>query len=105
MSHELAVNQEHLLQARKWPRWELLPQESPRAQQPHQQCVAERRGRREDYKKAIDADGQEMIDDIMQQAERASDIVRNLLDFSRTGHPPPRACRPPSVVGCNGKPA
>jgi signal transduction histidine kinase len=42
---------------------------------------------KEGYAEDLDADCQEMIDDILSQAERAADIVKNLLDFSRTENP------------------
>lgn len=100
MSHELAVNQEHLLQARKMAALGTFTAGiAHELNNPINNVLLSAEGLREDYKKAIDADGQEMIDDIMQQAERASDIVRNLLDFSRTGHPASEGLSPASVVG------
>jgi two-component system, NtrC family, sensor kinase len=43
----------------------------------------------EDYSEQLDAPGKEMIIEILGQAARAGDIVRNLLDFSRTKRPKP----------------
>ncbi len=39
------------------------------------------------YEEQLDEDGREMIQDIIAQADRAGEIVKNLLDFSRTEHP------------------
>jgi len=100
MSHELAVNQEHLLQARKMAALGTFTAGiAHELNNPINNVLLSAEGLREDYKEAIDDDGQEMIDDIMQQAERASDIVRNLLDFSRTGHPASDGLCPAKVVG------
>jgi signal transduction histidine kinase len=41
----------------------------------------------EDYGASLDPEGAEMLSDILSQAERAGDIVRNLLDFARTERP------------------
>ncbi len=41
----------------------------------------------EEYGAAMDGDAAEMIRDIIAQAERAAEIVKNLLDFSRTENP------------------
>ena len=99
MSHELAVNQEHLLQARKMAALGTFTAGiAHELNNPINNVLLSAEGLREDYKENIDADGQEMIDDIMQQAERASDIVRNLLDFSRTGHPASEGLCPAKVV-------
>lgn len=100
MSHELAVNQEHLLQARKMAALGTFTAGiAHELNNPINNVLLSAEGLREDYQENIDADGQEMIDDIMQQAERASDIVRNLLDFSRTGHPASAGLSPAEVVG------
>lgn len=40
---------------------------------------------REDYATLADADRLDMVDDLVEQAERARNIVRNLLDFAREG--------------------
>ena len=100
MSHELAVHQEHLVQARKMAALGTFTAGiAHELNNPINNVLLSAEGLREDYKDAIDANGQEMIDDIMQQAERASDIVRNLLNFSRTGHPASEGLCPASVVG------
>lgn len=103
MAHELAVNQEHLLQARKMAALGTFTAGiAHELNNPINNVLLSAEGLREDYGdagKAIDADGQEMIGDIMQQAERASDIVRNLLDFSRTEHPTFVALRPADIIG------
>ncbi|MBZ2172543.1 ATP-binding protein [Nitratidesulfovibrio sp. SRB-5] len=100
MAHELAVNQEHLLQARKMAALGTFTAGiAHELNNPINNVLLSAEGLREDYGDAIDADGQEMIGDIMQQAERASDIVRNLLDFSRTEHPTFTALHPVDVIG------
>lgn len=38
----------------------------------------------DEYSEKLDPEGKEMLSDIIAQVERANDIVRNLLDFSRT---------------------
>ena len=43
---------------------------------------------REDYAAGLDDEGRELLDDISGLADRAADIVRNLLDFSRIERPP-----------------
>jgi two-component system, NtrC family, sensor kinase len=43
----------------------------------------------EDYSEHLDAAGKEMIVEILGQVARAGEIVRNLLDFSRTKRPKP----------------
>lgn len=99
MSHELAVHQEHLLQARKMAALGTFTAGiAHELNNPINNVLLSAEGLREDYKESIDANGQEMIDDIMQQAERASDIVRNLLNFSRTGHPASEGLCPATVV-------
>ena len=100
MSHELAVHQEHLLQARKMAALGTFTAGiAHELNNPINNVLLSAEGLREDYRESIDANGQEMIDDIMQQAERASDIVRNLLNFSRTGHPASEGLCPATVVG------
>ncbi|MFZ3045968.1 MAG: ATP-binding protein, partial [Desulfatirhabdiaceae bacterium] len=41
----------------------------------------------EDYDSVPPAEGKELIGDILSQAERAGDIIKNLLDFSRSEMP------------------
>jgi len=41
----------------------------------------------ENHTETMDDDARELINDILSQAERAGDIVRNLLDFSRSENP------------------
>lgn len=41
----------------------------------------------ENHSETMDDDARELMDDILSQAERAGDIVRNLLDFSRSENP------------------
>ncbi len=100
MAHELAVNQEHLLQARKMAALGTFTAGiAHELNNPINNVLLSAEGLREDYGETIDADGQEMIGDIMQQAERASDIVRNLLDFSRTEHPTFTVLHPADIIG------
>lgn len=42
---------------------------------------------KEEFEGKMEADSMEMLNDILGQAERAADIVKNLLDFSRTEKP------------------
>jgi nitrogen fixation/metabolism regulation signal transduction histidine kinase len=41
----------------------------------------------ENHSETMDEDARELMNDILSQAERAGDIVRNLLDFSRSENP------------------
>ncbi len=88
MAEEIEANQENLLQARK-----IAALGTFTAGIAHElnnpinniQLTAETY--LEEYGGQLDADAREMMRDILSQAERASDIVRNLLDFSRTERP------------------
>jgi signal transduction histidine kinase len=42
---------------------------------------------KEEFEGRVDDEAMEMLSDILSQAERAADIVKNLLDFSRTERP------------------
>jgi len=88
MAEEIEANQENLLQARK-----IAALGTFTAGIAHElnnpinniQLTAETY--MEEYSGQMDAEAREMMRDILTQAERASDIVRNLLDFSRTERP------------------
>lgn len=87
MSRELEANQEDLIQARK-----IAALGTFTAGIAHElnnpinniALTAECMG--EEYAPSMDENCSEMLRDILNQAERAADIVKNLLDFSRTEH-------------------
>ena len=88
MAHELEANQEDLLQARKIAALGTFTAGiAHELNNPLNNISLTGEAFMEVHGEELDADGAEMIDDIMAQAERASEIVKNLLDFSRTEHP------------------
>jgi len=85
MSLELAAHQEDLLQARKIAAIGTLTAGiAHEINNPLNNIVLSADTLRETHGDILDADGLETIDDILAQAERARDIVRDLLDFSRS---------------------
>jgi signal transduction histidine kinase len=85
MSLELAAHQEDLLQARKIAAIGTLTAGiAHEINNPLNNIVLSADTLRETHEDLLDVDGKETIDDILAQAERARDIVRDLLDFSRT---------------------
>jgi len=102
MSEELETNQEDLLQARK-----IAALGTFTAGIAHElnnpinnislTAEAMLEGRPEVLEDTEDEDG-EMLREIMAQADRAGDIVRNLLDFSRTESPSFTTLRPERIV-------
>jgi two-component system, NtrC family, sensor kinase len=88
MAHELEVNQENLIQARKIAAIGTFTAGiAHELNNPINNIALTAESFKEGYAEGMDADCQEMIDDILSQAERAADIVKNLLDFSRTENP------------------
>ena len=85
MSLELAAHQEDLLQARKIAAIGTLTAGiAHEINNPLNNIVLSADTLRETHGDLLDDDGKETVDDILAQAERARDIVRDLLDFSRT---------------------
>jgi len=85
MSLELAAHQEDLLQARKIAAIGTLTAGiAHEINNPLNNIVLSADTLRETHGYLLDEDGKETVDDILAQAERARDIVRDLLDFSRT---------------------
>jgi signal transduction histidine kinase len=88
MAQELEMNQEDLLQARKIAALGTFTAGiAHELNNPINNIYLTAESFLEEYEEALEPDGNEMIRDILAQAERAGDIVRNLLDFSRTEHP------------------
>jgi len=88
MSRELEANQEDLLQARKIAAIGTFTAGiAHELNNPINNISLTAETLLEDHGESLDDDGQELTRDIVAQAERAGDIVRNLLDFSRTERP------------------
>ncbi|MGE5258391.1 MAG: sensor histidine kinase [Hyphomicrobiales bacterium] len=88
MANELENNQEDLLQARKIAAIGTFTAGiAHELNNPINNIALTAESFREDYGERIDDSGQEMLKDILSQADRAADIVKNLLDFSRTESP------------------
>jgi signal transduction histidine kinase len=89
MAHQIEANQEHLLQARKMAALGTFTAGvAHELNNPINNITLTVDALREDQAEGLDEAGREMLDDIAGQADRAADIVRNLLDFSRTERPP-----------------
>ena len=85
MALELTAHQEDLLQARKIAAIGTLTAGiAHELNNPLNNIVLSADSLLETHAEHLDADGKEVLDDILIQAERARDIVRDLLDFSRT---------------------
>lgn len=88
MARELETNQEHLLQARKIAALGTFTAGiAHELNNPINNISLTAETFIEEYSGQMDPDGKEMIQDILTQSDRASEIVRNLLDFSRTERP------------------
>ena len=99
MARHLEENQEHLLQARKMAALGTFTAGvAHELNNPINNITLTADALREDYAAGLDAQGRELVDDIAGQADRAADIVRNLLDFSRTERPPLVALSPLAVA-------
>jgi len=85
MALELTANQENLLQARKIAAIGTLTAGiAHEINNPLNNIVLSADTLLETHAELLDAEGRETLDDILTQAERARDIVRDLLDFSRS---------------------
>jgi len=88
MAEELESNQEDLLQARKLSALGTFTAGiAHELNNPINNIALTAESLNEDYADLLDQEGREMLKDILSQAERAADIVKNLLDFSRTERP------------------
>ncbi|EPR44263.1 integral membrane sensor signal transduction histidine kinase [Desulfovibrio sp. X2] len=88
MAHELEANQEDLLQARKIAALGTFTAGiAHELNNPINNISLTAETLLEEHGETLDEDGRELAGDIVVQAERAGDIVRNLLDFSRTEKP------------------
>jgi two-component system, NtrC family, sensor kinase len=88
MAHQIEANQEHLLQAHKMAALGTFTAGvAHELNNPLNNISLTVDALREDHAEALDEEGRELLDDIAGQADRAADIVRNLLDFSRTERP------------------
>lgn len=98
MAHELEANQEDLLQARKIAAIGTFTAGiAHELNNPINNIALTAESFDEEYGERIDEDGREMLRDILSQSERAADIVKNLLDFSRT-ESPTFQCLPPGQI-------
>jgi signal transduction histidine kinase len=89
MAHQIEANQEHLLQARKMAALGTFTAGvAHELNNPINNITLTVDALLEDHADSLDDDGRELVADIAGQADRAADIVRNLLDFSRTERPP-----------------
>jgi signal transduction histidine kinase len=88
MAEELETNQEDLIQARKIAAIGTFTAGiAHELNNPINNIALTAESFKEEYSGRLDGSCAEMIDDILGQAERAADIVKNLLDFSRTENP------------------
>ncbi len=99
MAHELEANQEDLLQARKIAALGTFTAGiAHELNNPLNNISLTAEAFMEVHGDELDEDGTEMLADITTQAERASEIVKNLLDFSRTEHPTFVSLAPEDIV-------
>lgn len=88
MAQELDANQEHLLQARKIAALGTFTAGiAHELNNPINNISLTAESLMEEFSEHMGEEAKEMMRDIFIQAERASDIVKNLLDFSRTEKP------------------
>jgi signal transduction histidine kinase len=99
MSRELETNQEDLLQARKIAALGTFTAGiAHELNNPINNIALTAESFVERYKEHLDAEGREMLNDILSQTERAAEIVKNLLDFSRTERPVFSSLKPGEVL-------
>ncbi len=88
MARDLQANQEHLLQAGKIAALGTFTAGiAHEINNPLNNISLTAETFLEEYADSLGPEARELIDDILTQSERAGDIVRNLLDFSRTERP------------------
>ncbi len=88
MARELETNQEALIQSRKIAAIGTLTAGiAHEINNPLNNIYLTGEALLEDYSHQLDPEGKELLLDILNQAERASDIIRHLLDFSRKDVP------------------
>lgn len=99
MALELTANQENLLQARKIAALGTLTAGiAHEINNPINNIMISAESLLETHGDGMDDEGREVVTDILSQAERAGEIVRNLLDFSRTEKAKFSALAPDVVV-------
>jgi signal transduction histidine kinase len=104
MAHQIEANQEHLLQARKMAALGTFTAGvAHELNNPINNITLTVDALREEYAASLDDEGRELLGDIAGQADRAADIVRNLLDFSRTERPPLLPLVPSEVVATSAE--
>ena len=88
MAYELETNQEDLIQAKKIAAIGTFTAGiAHELNNPINNIVLTAESFQDEYRERLDPHCSEMLSDILGQAERAAEIVRNLLDFSRTENP------------------
>ena len=88
MIHELEVHQEQLVQSRKIAAVGTLTSGiAHELNNPINNIVLTAEALKEDFRELTQEEALGLIQDILAQAERASEIVKGLLDFSRAEHP------------------
>ncbi len=88
MIHELEVHQDQLVQSRKIAAVGTLTSGiAHELNNPINNIVLTAEALKEDFRELSQEDALGLIQDILGQAERASEIVKGLLDFSRSEHP------------------
>lgn len=104
MANELESNQEDLIQARKIAAIGTFTAGiAHELNNPINNIVLTAEAFAEEHNELMDSNCQEMIRDIISQAERAAEIVKNLLDFSRTEHPSLSILAPSQIVNSSIK--
>ena len=99
MANELESNQEDLIQARKIAAIGTFTAGiAHELNNPINNIVLTAEAFAEEHNELMNSHCQEMIRDIISQAERAAEIVKNLLDFSRTEHPSLTDIAPSHIV-------
>lgn len=99
MAQELETNQEDLIQTRKIAAIGTFTAGiAHELNNPINNIALTAEAFSEEYGEQMDANCKEMLKDILNQAERAADIVKNLLDFSRTETPKFSQITPARIV-------
>lgn len=99
MARELELNQENLLQARKMAALGTFTAGiAHELNNPLNNISLTAQAYLEEYSDGLNSEAAEMLDDILAQSDRASEIVRDLLDFSRTEQPAFCALRVNKVI-------